>query len=381
MTTKKGTHFSRYVWHAIAIVVGVAAVVAAYYFLPAALSVSYSDSSPTASSTPKAPTIPPLDTHLYDTELLSLAHVATTSPWYLSFLEGTTTPIDPATGQATSTLVKQPLWPVKAAYPEDSRAILPSHRIVAYYGNFYSTGMGVLGQYPEAQVIPMLQAAVAQWQAADPTTPVTPAIEYIAVTAQGSAGADGMYRARMPASQIDLALQYATQVNGIVILDVQDGLSTVQDEIPPLEKYLAMPNVHLALDPEFSMKDGTPPGDEIGTMDATDINYVINYLSKLVKDNNLPPKILVIHRFTEGMVTNVQDIAPTPQVQVVMDMDGWGFPDKKINTYDAVINPEPVQFTGVKLFYKNDLLPPSTAMLTPQQILNLTPSPIYVQYQ
>jgi len=40
-----------------------------------------------------------------------------------------------------------------------------------------------------------------------------------------------------------------------------------------------------------------------------------------------------------------------------------------------------VQFTGIKLFYKNDLKPPSTGMLTTTQVLNLTPAPIYIQYQ
>ena len=68
-------------------------------------------------------------------------------------------------------------------------------------------------------------------------------------------------------------------------------------------------------------------------------------------------------------------------LQVVMDMDGWGFGAKKINTYDAVIYPEPVQFTGFKLFYKNDLKPPSTRMLTPAEILDLTPQPSFIQYQ
>src|SRR5688500_8350026 len=37
-------------------------------------------------------------------------------------------------------------WPVKASYPARG-ALLPFNRIVAYYGNFYSTGMGVLGEY------------------------------------------------------------------------------------------------------------------------------------------------------------------------------------------------------------------------------------------
>jgi hypothetical protein len=81
------------------------------------------------------------------------------------------------------------------------------------------------------------------------------------------------------------------------------------------------------------------------------------------------------------MVTGYKRITPLPEVQIVMDMDGWGFPAKKINTYNSVIWPEPVQFTGFKLFYKNDLLPPSTKMLSPGEILNLKPQPSFIQYQ
>jgi hypothetical protein len=185
----------------------------------------------------------------------------------------------------------------------------------------------------------------------------------------------------MPDSQIDLAVQLANKMNGIVILDVQVGLSTVQSEVPALEKYLQMPNVHLAIDPEFSMKDGTPPGHEIGTFSSADVNYAAQYLANLVQKYNLPPKILIVHRFTHDMLTGSKNIKPLPEVQIVEDMDGWGTQAKKIGTYTNVVAFEPIQFTGFKLFYKNDLLKPSTGMLTPQQVLNLTPSPSFIQYQ
>lgn len=325
-----------------------------------------------ASSTPtKVIATPTLDKRAYDIKLLQLAHVATSSPWYTYFLTGTTT--------ATTTL-KKLAWPVKAAYPNYG-ALLPNNRIVAYYGNFYSKGMGVLGEYPEDVMLEKLRAAVAEWQAADPSTPVIPAIDYIDVTAQGSAGKDGKYRLRMPDSQIDIALDLAKKVNGIVILDVQVGLSNLQSELPLLETYLAMPNVHLAIDPEFAMHNGTPPGRVIGTMSAADVNFAATFLADLVKKNNLPPKILVVHRFTEEMVTGYQNIKPLPEVQIVMDMDGWGFAAKKVNTYNSVIWSEPVQFTGFKLFYKNDLKPPSKAMMTPAEVLKLTPAPSFIQYQ
>jgi hypothetical protein len=185
----------------------------------------------------------------------------------------------------------------------------------------------------------------------------------------------------MPDDQIDKAIEIANKVNGIVILDVQVGLSTLQAELPVYEKYFSMPNVHLAIDPEFSMKDGVAPGKEIGTFSSADINYAAQYLAQLVQANDLPPKILIVHRFTEDMVTGYKNITPLPEVQIVMDMDGWGFGAKKINTYNTVVASEPVQFTGFKLFYKNDILPPSTRMLTPSEVLELQPAPSFIQYQ
>lgn len=273
-------------------------------------------------------------------------------------------------------------WPVKSDYPLPG-ALLPMNRIVAYYGNFYSTHMGVLGEYPPDEMLKRLMAEVKKWQKADSLTPVIPAIHYIVTTAQGSPGAGGKYRLRMPFTQIDKALEIAKKVNAVVFLDVQVGQSTLQQEIPLLEKYLAMPNVHLAIDPEFSMKTGRKPGSIIGTFDAADINYTSDYLVSLVKKYNLPPKILVVHRFTNGMVTNYKKIKLHPETQLVMDMDGWGFPAKKVNSYHIAVTNEPVQFAGFKLFYKNDIItPPYKVMMTPDEVLKkLYPKPVYIQYQ
>jgi len=321
----------------------------------------------------------PIDTVAYDAKLLALANVPprTIIVTVTSTIPGTTTI---AVAKIAKTIPGISAWPVKTVYP-DAGALLPFNRIVAYYGNFYSTQMGVLREYSPDQMMAMLASTTAEWRAADPTTPVIPALDYIAVTAQGSPGADGKYRDRMPAGQIEEAISLANSMNGLVFLDVQVGWSNVETEVPLLAQYLKLPNVELSLDPEFDMEPGIKPDIEIGTMDARDINWAANYLANIVTQNNLPPKILVVHRFTEDMVTNYKQIAPLPQVEVVIDMDGWGSQAKKINTYQTVEAAEPVQFTGFKLFYKNDLLPPSTGMLTPAQVLRLSPQPSYIQYQ
>ncbi len=259
-------------------------------------------------------------------------------------------------------------------------AVLPYKRIIAYYGNLYSKNMGILGELPKKEMLAKLQGEVKQWEEADTLMEVQPALHYICVTAQNSPGKTNKYRLRMPFSQIDSVLKMAEQINAIVFLDIQVALSTLEDEVPQLEKYLKLPNVHLGIDPEFSMKGGQKPGSVIGSFDAADINYTSEYLQKIVKENNLPPKILVVHRFTQGMVKNYKSIKTMPEVQIVMHMDGWGFPAKKINTYKQFIYKEPVEYTGFKLFYKNDTKG-NGRLLTPQELLKLKPQPVYIQYQ
>ncbi len=273
------------------------------------------------------------------------------------------------------------LWPVRNQPLPLNGAILPFKRIVAYYGNLYSKKMGVLGEYAPDELWRRFDIEKAAWEKADPNTPVQPAIHYIAVVAQGIPMSDNTYCKRMPEQQIDSALKIAAMRNAIVFLDIQVSHSTYQNEVPRLEKYLKMPHVHLGIDPEFSMKDGSIPGKKIGTIDAEDVNYCSDYLAKLVKDNNLPPKVLVVHRFTQGMVRNHKNIKLKPEVQIVMHMDGWGEPVLKRSTYKLYIHKEPVQFTGFKLFYKNDLKKAPNVLMTAEDLMKLKPQPIYIQYQ
>jgi hypothetical protein len=115
-------------------------------------------------------------------------------------------------------------------------------------------------------------------------------------------------------------------------------------------------------------------------MRAADVNYVIGELDRIVRANHLPPKVLVIHRFTRDMVPDAENIRPTPNVQVVMDMDGWGAPWLKRDSYQDYIVRHPVEFTGFKLFYHNDTKK-GDALMSPTEVLKFRPLPYYIQYQ
>jgi len=274
---------------------------------------------------------------------------------------------------------KDTRWPVKgpALLPG---SILPAKRIVAYYGNPLSKRMGILGELPPNQMLARLDREVAAWNRADPSHPVQPALHLVVVVAQGAPGRDGNYRLRMPDTLIEKVASWAATRNALVFLDIQVGLSTVQQEVPRLESFLKRPNFHLGLDPEFSMKGGEKPGSKIGTMTAGDINWTTRYLANLAESNNLPPKVLVVHRFTRKMISGAKDIQLDPHVQIVIDMDGWGAPWLKYDSYRDYVQAEPVQFTGFKIFYGNDSKR-GDPVLTPSEVLRLTPPPIYIQYQ
>ena len=271
-------------------------------------------------------------------------------------------------------------WPVTTAPRPLPGAILPQKRIVAYYGNPLSKKMGILGELPPDQMLARFDKEIAAWNKADPAHPVQPALHLIAVVAQGSPGRDGKYRLRMTDSLINMVYGWAQKKNAIMFLDVQVGQSTVQEELPRLVPFLQRPNVFLAIDPEFSMKDGSKPGTKIGTMTSGDVNYAIKLLADLVTQYHLPPKILIVHRFTRRMLSDSKGIKLDPRVQVVINMDGWGQPWLKYDSYRAYVEAEPVEYTGFKLFYHNDTKK-GDPLLTPAEVLMLNPKPLYIQYQ
>ncbi|NVN91843.1 MAG: hypothetical protein HXX11_14745 [Desulfuromonadales bacterium] len=275
---------------------------------------------------------------------------------------------------------RQKGWPVK--YPEPlAGSILPEKRIVAYYGNPLSRKMGALGEYRKEDMLLRLKREASRWEAADPSHPVQMALHLIAVVAQGSPGKAGKYRMVMPDTVVKQVYGWAREANALLFIDIQTGHDDIRTVLPHFEQLLRNPDVHLGIDPEFNLiKSKAKPGKKIGSYDASDVNYASGYLAELVKKYRLPPKVLVVHRFTRNGLTNYRSITLRPEVQTVINMDGWGAPWLKRDTYKAYVVSEPVQFTGFKLFYHNDTKK-SDALLAPRDLLKLNPQPLYIQYQ
>jgi hypothetical protein len=254
--------------------------------------------------------------------------------------------------------------------------LLPKYRIVTYYGHPHDPAMGIVGEHAMEDLAGLLTAEAANYAAADPTRPVIPAFELIATVAQRVPGSDGTYILDTDTATLLSYIDYAAAHGMLVFLDVQIGRGTVASDIEKVRDLLARPNVHLVLDPEFAVAEGEIPGEYIGALDAESITYAQEVLAEIAATNGLPPKILIVHQFREDMIEGKERIAPYPGVQLVIDADGYGAPELKTAVYNFLVRDEPIEFAGVKIFYRQDV-----PVMSPQEILALVPSPDVIIYQ
>ena len=143
------------------------------------------------------------------------------------------------------------------------------------------------------------------------------------------------------------------------------------------ESLLLRPNVGLALDPEWRMGPTQVPGEVIGQVTATEINQVSAWLVELVRDNDLPEKIFIIHQFQDRMVINRDRIIHRPGLATTIHTDGFGDRANKQATYSRIHVDAPL-YNGFKLFIDED-----TDLYQPGDVLGFLENPVpdFVSYQ
>jgi hypothetical protein len=180
----------------------------------------------------------------------------------------------------------------------------------------------------------------------------------------------------MPDAMVREYLNLAERYDLLVFLDIQMGSSSVDAEVARVLEYLRNPRVHLALDPEFVAPPGRPPGVVIGGLEAAEINRAQTMLQRLVEEERLSNKILVVHQFQPTMILNKPALQDFPDVDLVIDMDGFGSSEAKLSKYALFVRGERAEHGGLKLFYQHD-----TDLLMPDQVARLVPQPDVVIYQ
>ncbi len=256
-------------------------------------------------------------------------------------------------------------------------ALLPEYRILSYYGFPGVAQMGILGEYEMTELLTILQGQATEYEQADPSRPVKLAFEVITSVAQQWQQEDGSYLAYIDMDRLQEYVDFTAENDMLLILDMQFGLKTVQQEIDAVREFLKYPHVNLALDPEFAVDEGEIPSEVIGQIDAVDVQYALEELARISEENGIPPKMLIVHQFVESSITNREAIVPVPGVQLVLEVDGFGTPDEKRSTYALLTSGSTIDYYGFKLWYNLQDDP----LMTPAEVLSLDPVPDLVIYQ
>ncbi len=266
--------------------------------------------------------------------------------------------------------------------PRGGRTLFPDYRLVGFCGTPGAPELGSLqGNLPaRARALDQQAARYADARNADDRK-LMPVFELIAVVVQSYAGPDGKYRRRVDGSVVEQYLKVARGLKALLLLNIQPGQSDFLSEVKAYEKYLREPDVGVALDPEWAMRPKQLPGRSFGQTDGETITEVANYLSGIVAEGKLPEKALVFHQVNNWVLKDEPELKAAPGVIFIKSVDGLGQVASKIKTYDYLTSNLVVGVhAGFKLFFDEDTRNGSRLM-TPKEVLALSPKPEYVMYE
>ncbi|MGH3650931.1 MAG: hypothetical protein ACRDU9_09515, partial [Acidimicrobiia bacterium] len=258
--------------------------------------------------------------------------------------------------------------------------ILPregSRRYVAFYGHPQTSALGALGEQPPAETLARMADFIEAY--AGDGAQVIPTFEMIASVASAGPTDDGDYSFEWPVETFQEWIQFAEENDMYVMLDLQSGRDNFLSQAVQYEELLRLPNVGLALDPEWRLRPDQVHLNQVGTVDAAEINETVNWVADLVRDNGLPQKMMIVHQFKTTMISNRAEIVQRPEIQMVVQMDGDGTEPQKDGTWAALHeDAEGAHWAwGWKNFFDEDEPGPPS----PESTMSKVPTPVYVSYQ
>ena len=261
--------------------------------------------------------------------------------------------------------------------PGGGQILFPMHRLVALYGHPGDPALGALGQQDLRASIARARKTARAYRRLS-SVPVTPAFEIIATVAEAHPGPDGSYSFESPLSLLRPWVSAATAARMYVVLDLQAGRASLLSQAKRYAPLLKLPNVGLALDPEWKLGPRQLPLHQIGSVSASEVNGVSRWLAGLTARHHLPQKLLVLHQFQLSMIGDEHQLdTRNGDLAIVIHMDGQGSPQDKQETWNAVTKAAPPGvFFGWKNFYVKD-----HPMMSPEQTMARTPRLSMISYQ
>ena len=261
--------------------------------------------------------------------------------------------------------------------PGGGQILFPMHRLVALYGHPGAPALGALGQQGLQASIARARNVAAPYRVLS-RVPVIPAFEIIATVAQAQPGTDGSYSYESSVASLRPWVRRATAAGMYVILDLQPGRASLLAQARRYRSLLELPDVGLALDPEWKLAPGQLPLQQIGSVSISEVNSVTRWLADLTAQYRLPQKLLVLHQFRLSMIRDEHQLDTRyDDLAILIHMDGQGTPADKQQTWEAVTGAAPAGvFFGWKNFYAKD-----HPMIGPRQTMARTPQPSMISYQ
>lgn len=255
--------------------------------------------------------------------------------------------------------------------------LFPDRRFVGLYGHPGSPALGALGEQGPQESVQRVTEMAGEYEPHS-DQPVYPAFEIITTMASSEPGADGDYSSETDVEDLEPYLD-AAQENGVyVILDLQPGRTDFLTQAKMYEDVLKRPNVGLGLDPEWRLESGQEHMDQIGSVDAAEVNETTEWLAELTRDHDLPQKMVVLHQFNRSMIRNRGTVRTDhPELAMVLHADGHGTPDDKKETWKRLQEELPGDMRMAwKNFYDED-----QPTFSPRQTFEMEPTPWLVTYQ
>ncbi|MDO8144004.1 hypothetical protein [Isoptericola sp. 178] len=210
-------------------------------------------------------------------------------------------------------------WRVAAAergelLPTGTQQLLPA-RYVSVEG----------GRRDDPAAVVDAAAAAADTYAGLEGGPVVPTVVVQASAAAGHEGEDGDWVAEEPPAELEPLVDAARDAGQFVLLDVGAGMSTLREEVEPLEDLLARPGVGVMLHPEDRRSDGEQPP---GQVSAAEVEDVVRYIEGVITNHGLPPTMVVLHQTRPESVVDRDQLgrtaAGTEAVELVVAADRTG---------------------------------------------------------
>lgn len=255
-------------------------------------------------------------------------------------------------------------------------SLLPTYRILLVYGLPGDSGSGMLGSYENQRLLEFLGEKRDEYQKLDPNRPVILGVQLITSAAQKSPGLDGSYLRDTSVATIYKYVEFTRDNDMVLVLDLQIGRRTVPQDVQRINQFLLQPHVHLAIDPEFNVERTEIPTQDVGSIRAADIRWVQEYLANLTLEAGLPPKMLIVHLWSDEMIENRPLLRAVQGVQLVLNASLWGDVATKSASYGSLITDVPVEFGGIMISAAWD-----DPAMTTEDVINLPHAPEIVIYQ